>query len=132
MQILINGVISGCSVALLAIAFQAVYLPTRVFYLGLAGIYCLAPFLVLTGQMMNWPWAICLLFALAVSMMLSILFEWANHARLARKNVGEGVHLISSLGLYIVTVQVVTMIWGTTLEVCGLGLIKSSSLAMLL
>jgi len=37
MQTLLNGLVSGSAIALLAVAFQAVYLPTRVFFLGLAG-----------------------------------------------------------------------------------------------
>jgi len=48
MQVLLNGLISGAMIALLAIAFQIVYLPTRVFFLGLAGIFAIAPFVVYT------------------------------------------------------------------------------------
>jgi hypothetical protein len=35
MQILINGLISGSAISVLALAFQSVYLPTRVFFIGL-------------------------------------------------------------------------------------------------
>jgi hypothetical protein len=45
MQIFINGLVSGAAIALLAVAFQAVYLPTRVFFIGLAGIYSATPFI---------------------------------------------------------------------------------------
>lgn len=45
MQILLNGLISGLSIALLSVAFQVVYLPTRVFFAGLAGVYALVPYI---------------------------------------------------------------------------------------
>ena len=36
MQVVLNGLIAGSAIALLAIAFQIVYLPTRIFFVGLA------------------------------------------------------------------------------------------------
>lgn len=112
MQILINGLISGSAIALLAVAFQAVYLPTRVFFMGLAGIYVATPFVAYACRQQGWSWTLSIVAATALAIGLAWLFEWGNHARLARKKAGEGVHLISSLGLYIATVQVVAMIWG--------------------
>lgn len=38
-QILFNGLCNGALIALLAMAFVVVYLPTKVFYIALAGIY---------------------------------------------------------------------------------------------
>jgi len=121
-QILINGIISGSAIALLAVAFQAVYLPTRVFFIGLAGIYAITPFIAYAGRVYGWPWPLAIAAAVFVAIGLSLLFEWANHARLARRNAGEGVHLISSLGLYIVTVQVVAMVWGNDPKTLRIGL----------
>lgn len=112
MQILINGLISGSAIALLAVAFQAVYLPTRVFFMGLAGIYAATPFVAYSCQSHGWAWSLSIGAAVVFAIGLSWLFEWANHARLARQKAGEGVHLISSLGLYIATVQIIAMIWG--------------------
>jgi hypothetical protein len=43
MQIFINGIVSGAAIALLAVAFLAVYLPTRVFYISLAVGHIVAP-----------------------------------------------------------------------------------------
>jgi len=49
MQILVSGLITGSIVSVIALAFTVVYLPTRIFYIALGGIYALAPFLVWTG-----------------------------------------------------------------------------------
>lgn len=46
MQVLINGLVSGSTIALLALAFAVVYLPTHVFHIALAGIFSLAPVVI--------------------------------------------------------------------------------------
>ena len=112
MQVLINGLISGATIALLALAFAVVYLPTRVFHIALAGIYSVAPFIALSLATAGLPWPICAGAALAVGTALSVGCEWLNHAQLDRKGVGPGLHLVSSLGIFIVLVQVIAMIWG--------------------
>lgn len=122
MQIILNGFLSGLAIALLAVAFQMVYLPTRVFFVGLAGLYSLAPYIYLSGQGMFGCWEGSVMLSLAVVISLSLLFEWANHAPLTRKGASDGAHLISSLGLYIVLVQVVAMIWGNDTKTLRTGL----------
>ncbi len=122
MQIVLNGLISGLAIALLAVAFQMVYLPTRVFFVGLAGLYSLAPYIYLAGQEAFGCWDVSVMFSLAGVVTLSLLFEWANHAPLSRKGASDDAHLISSLGLYIVLVQVVAMIWGNDTKTLRTGL----------
>ncbi len=112
MQILINGMISGSVIALLAVAFQSVYLPTRVFFVGLAGIYAAAPFIALEFRVHAWPWVLSIAASVMSAVVLSVLFEWSNHARLARRKAGDSAQLISSLGIYIATVQIVALVWG--------------------
>ena len=112
MQIFLNGLIAGLDIALLAMAFQMVYLPTRVFFLGLAGLYTLAPYLLKLGAAVLGGWTGGLLVSLGGVVSLAVLFEWRNHAPLTRKGASDGAHLIASLGLYILVVQTVVMIWG--------------------
>lgn len=44
MQILINGLITGLTLAVLALGFTVIYLPLRVFYLALGAIYTVVQF----------------------------------------------------------------------------------------
>ncbi|MBZ0089707.1 MAG: hypothetical protein K8H90_04935, partial [Thermoanaerobaculia bacterium] len=46
-QLVIEAAVSGAAIAILALSFQVAYLPSRVFFLGLAGIYALAPYVAL-------------------------------------------------------------------------------------
>ncbi len=122
MQFILNGLITGSAIALLALAFQMVYLPTRIFFIGLAGIYSVAPFIALSGLQGGWGWFGAISVAVFVSVALAVLMEWANHAPLARKNASEGAQLISSLGIYIVVVQVIAMVWGNETKTLRTGL----------
>ncbi len=122
MQIIINGLISGLAIALLAIGFQLVYLPTRVFFVGLAGLYTLAPYGYITSQAIAGGWYVAVVASFVAVVSLALVFEWSNHAPLSRKGASEGAHLISSLGIYIVMVQVVAMIWGNETQTLRTGL----------
>ena len=112
MQVLANGLISGLAIAALAFGFTLVYLPTRVFHIALAGIYAAAPFVAWQGLRWGWGGAASALCAVLAGSGLSVLCEFANHARLERKGAPGGVHLISSLGIYILLVQTVALAWG--------------------
>ncbi len=112
MQILANGLVQGLIIALLALGFVSVYLPTRVFFLGLAGVYTVSPFLVWQVRSAGGSWWAAVALAGIVAIALALACEWFNHRRLDRRGASSGAHLISSLGILIVVVQVTAMIWG--------------------
>nr|VFJ56578.1 MAG: amino acid/amide ABC transporter membrane protein 1, HAAT family [Candidatus Kentron sp. FW] len=122
MQILLNGLISGLAIALLAVAFQVVYLPTRIFFVGLAGLYALAPYLYLASGGSSYSWVLSIILSAITIIFLAVAIEWANHAPLTRRRASEGTHLITSLGIYIVIVQVVAMLWGNDTKTLRVGL----------
>lgn len=111
MQILINGLVSGLAIALTATAFQLVYLPTRVLYFGLAGLYALSPYLYAHfSQSMGVVGAASL--SAASIMALAFAIEKLNHAPLERKHASGGAHFISSLAIAVVLIQIIAAIWG--------------------
>lgn len=122
MQILLNGLITGLTIAVLALAFTVVYLPTRVFHVALGGIYVLVPFVTWAGIQLKLPWFLAVLLAILASLIVSLLCERFNHRLLERKGAGSGVHLVSSLGIYIILVQTVALIWGNETKVLRVGL----------
>lgn len=122
MQILINGLVSGSAIALLALAFQAVYLPTRVFFIGLAGVYSFTPFIAHAALKHGGPMWLAVAAAVSSAILLCLLCEWVNHAPLARKRASDGAQLIASLGIYIILVQVIAMIWGNDTKTLRNGL----------
>jgi len=122
MQVHVNGVIDGLALALLALGFQLVYLPTRILFVALAGLYSLAPYVYLAARSVvsNDVW--CLAAAIGTTTLLALGLEFANHAPLSRRRAGSGAHLVSSLGLYIVIVQAIALIWGQNVRNLRVGL----------
>jgi branched-chain amino acid transport system permease protein len=111
-QVLFNGSVNGLLLAVLALAFVTVYLPTRVFFLALAGIYSIVPFVARAALLGGMHATSAVFLALLCGTGLALLFELLNHGPLQAKRAGEGAHLVSSLGLYIVLTQITTLIWG--------------------
>lgn len=122
MQILLNGIISGSAIALLAVAFQLIYLPTRVFFLSMAGIYSAVPYLAGAVLLAGGGWPLAFFTGVAAASLLSVACEWSNHARLARRKASEGAHLIAALGVNIILVHIIAMIWGNETRTLRTGL----------
>jgi branched-chain amino acid transport system permease protein len=121
MQITMNGMINGLTIALLAAAFNAVYLPTRIFYIAMGGIFTTAPFIAWSLLKAGAGWFGAISVALITGTLLSLLCEWINHRRLERRQASPGAHLISSLGIYIIIVQVIAILWGNETKVLRSG-----------
>jgi branched-chain amino acid transport system permease protein len=121
MQVFLNGLISGLAIALMALAFQLVYLPTRVFFVGIAGLYTVAPYAYLAIHTSCGNVILSSIGSLLIVSLLAVLFEWINHGPLFQKGASDGAHLISSLGMYIVVVEGVAIIWGNSSQTLRTG-----------
>ncbi|HLP60509.1 MAG TPA: hypothetical protein VK186_16835, partial [Candidatus Deferrimicrobium sp.] len=122
MQVIINGLISGLVISLLAVGFNAVYLPTRIFYISLGGIYAVTPFTAWACLQYKFPWVSALLLSILVALIISMANEFFNHAPLEKRRASLGAHLISSLGIYIIIIQVIAIVWGSETKVLREGI----------
>jgi branched-chain amino acid transport system permease protein len=122
MQVIANGLISGMAIALMATAFQVVYLPTRVFFVGLAGIYSATPYIAYAVLLHGGGWMPAVAAAVTFSIVVAFFCEWANHARLVRHQASSAAHLVTSLGIYIVIIQVIGLIWGNDAKALRTGM----------
>jgi branched-subunit amino acid ABC-type transport system permease component len=121
-QILIDGAIGGLSIALLALAFTAVYLPTHIFHVALGGIYVAVPLVAWACLQKQWPWPLAAAMAISVGTGLSLACDLANHAWLERRSASSGAHLVASLGIYILLSQGSALAWGSETKVLRTGL----------
>jgi len=112
MQILINGIIQGLLIALLAMGFSTVYNSTGILYLAQGAIYALSPYLLLSCIQAQIDTPIAIALTLSISMMISMSFEILNHWPLQKKEASAQIHFISSLGIYIAAIQLIAIIWG--------------------
>ncbi|HEV7590901.1 MAG TPA: branched-chain amino acid ABC transporter permease [Longimicrobium sp.] len=121
MQILLNGLISGIAIAMMGLAFTVVYLPTRVFYVAIAGGFAAAPFLVLALMGAGWPVTLALICAAAAVAAFSLATEISLHSRLEARGASPAVHLMASLGLYIIVIQLLSLTWGSDAKALRVG-----------
>ena len=122
MQVIINGLISGAAIGLLALGFQACYLPTRVFFVAAAGIYSLAPFIAYSVQQATGSLLVGAVCSLLVSACVALLLEILVHAPLDRRKAASSAHLVASLGAQITIVAAIAMIWGNQPKTLRQGL----------
>jgi len=114
LQVLANGVVTGASIALMALAFQLVFLPIRVFHVSLGAVFTGVPYaawLALQGGLPTFMVVIC---AILFAIMFSLALEVINHSPLERRNASFVAHLIASLGIYIFFAQVIAVAFGNS------------------
>lgn len=121
MQILLNGTIQGLLFALMGVAFSLVYSTTKTFHIALGGIYALAPYLLLACINAGWSPIVGILVSLGVTGGLGVLCEEVLHWPFTRKSAPPEIHLIGSLGMFLVIIQVIALIWGNDIQVLRAG-----------
>lgn len=120
-QIMVNGLINGLTLAVLATAFALIYVPLRIFAISLAGLYVIAPFVAMEVRHWGAGWPLALIAALLVTTFAAAMIERLNHLPLARAETTAMGHLVSSLGIYIVLVQLVALTWGNEVRMLRPG-----------
>ena len=122
MQILLNGIIQGLLIALVAMGFSIVYNSTGIFYVAQGAVYALSPFLLLACLNAGLNAVASILLTLLAAIILSIAFEKTNHWPLQKRESSMEIHLISSLGFYIAIIQIIAIIWGNETRVLREGI----------
>ena len=121
MQIFLNGLLQGILFGAIGVAFSLVYRTTKVFHLALGGIGALAPYLVLATIAIGLPAWVAVIFAVLAAACLGVLIDESIHWPFSRKRAPAEVHLIASLGVYLVIVQSIALIWGNETQVLRMG-----------
>jgi branched-chain amino acid transport system permease protein len=119
LQALANGVVSGLGLAVLGLALQLVYLPTGILFFAIAGLFAIAPYLLVTALSLSWPMPFAVAATVVTVSGLSAVMELLSHGRLAGRGASGGVQLVASLGYYTVIVQFVAATWGSQPRILG-------------
>ena len=118
-QILINSIISALLLSLVALGFNLIFNATKVFHLAhgamyVSGVYATFGFSSLLGRMLP-PWAtaiVSILLALLLISVFIIAVEYLIYRPLYRKAVNPTISMISSLGVYLLVVNIIAFIFG--------------------
>mgnify|MGYP001576823541 CR=1 FL=1 len=102
MQILINGLIQGLLYGMVGLGFAVVYNSTGIFYIAQGAIFSLTPFIVWLCIQNGFGWQVGVVSAIAVTIIVTAAMEALNHWPLQKREASKEIHLISSLGIFIV------------------------------
>ena len=128
-QLLANGLVNGCGYALVALGFAFVYNTTRIFHFAHGAVYALAAYVFYSFFV---QWGVPLVLAAGATLLLiaafGVLIDELIHAPLDRQDASMLIHLLSSIGLYTVIVNVIALLYGNQTKVLSSGMGTTYSL----
>lgn len=111
LQLLVNGIVTGCALGVVAISFSLVYSTTRIFHVAHAGIYTLGGYLAWSCVMHGIPDPLALVLAMLACAALGALIQTQLYARLERRRATHLVMLIASLGALAVIQNIIAAVY---------------------
>ncbi len=111
LQLLCNGIVTGCALGLVAVSFSFVYATTKIFHVAHAGIYTLGGYLAWSLLRYGLPPVAALASAILVCAAAGALIQWLLYSPLERKQATHLVVLIASLGLLAVIQNILAAIY---------------------
>lgn len=111
-QLLANGLISGCAYALVALGFALIYNTTRTFHFAHGAVYTLSAYLFYSFySLLGWPLLLSAILTLGLIAFIGILIDEIIYTPLVKQGTSLFIQLLSSLGLYIVIINFIAMIF---------------------
>lgn len=137
-QVILNGIVAGLLYSLIALGFSLIYSTTRVFHIAHGAIYTAAVYLFLAATLLmqplfgnadTWSVAFAVFLGLIAVCLLAISFEVFVYRPLSQRNAPPLVPFISSLGLYIIVVNVIALLFGNETKILNPNIEPSFSIA---
>jgi branched-chain amino acid transport system permease protein len=122
-QLLANGFASGCGYAIVALGFALIYNTTRTFHFAHGAVYVVSAYLLYTfHNLWHVPLVVAFILTPIAAAMLGIVIDEALYRPLVKRGSSQLIQMLSSLGLYIVLVNVVAMVYGNETKVLNPGI----------
>lgn len=115
-QILINSLINGLLLALVALGFHIIFSATKIFHIAHGGIYVAGVYFYLWASPVVGV-ASGIILSVVFAFLLGVLIEWAVYKPLLKKSSNENIALISSLGVYIIIINVIALLFGNETKI---------------
>jgi len=111
LQLLVNGLVTGCALGVVAISFGLIYATTKLFHVAHAGVYTLSGYLAWSLVGHGVPAIGAMLIAMAAAALLGGLIQGVLYAELERRRATHLVVLIASLGTLAVMQNVIAAVY---------------------
>jgi branched-chain amino acid transport system permease protein len=123
-QLFINAIIAGSIYTLIALGFSLIYSTTKFFHFAHAAVYTSCPyFAYLYSTFLGLPLSASIALAILSSTLLGMCTELAIYKPLRRKSSPPLVLLLSSLGLYIILQNIISMVFGDDTKTLRSGVV---------
>ncbi|WP_428538950.1 branched-chain amino acid ABC transporter permease [Rhodopila sp.] len=111
LQLLCNGIVTGCALGIVAVSFSLVYATTKIFHVAHAGVYTMAGYIAWSMLRFGLPAPLAFLVALVACTVVGALIQALLYARLERSRATHLVVLIASLGLLAVIQNILAAVY---------------------
>jgi branched-chain amino acid transport system permease protein len=111
LQLLVNGLVTGCALGVVAISFSLIYATTKIFHVAHAGVYTMSGYIAWSLSSRGVPLIISMAVAIAAATVLGALIQSQLYARLERRRATHLVVLIASLGTLAVIQNVLAAVY---------------------
>lgn len=130
LELIVSGLATGAMYSLMAVGFGLIYNATRVFHIAHGATFVLGGYLFFTAYSI-WGWHLiaAYLFSIAGCAAYGILLEAAIYNPLRKKSASIVMTLISSLGILIITENVLSLIFGPDTHSVYTGTLPTVELA---
>ena len=124
-QLVVNGIVAASVYCLIGVGFAIVYNTSRFFNFAHGVVFTAgAYFTYLFTAWLGLSLSISILLAVAASGLLGCLIEWSIYRPLRRKGSSPLILLLSSLGIYIILQNTISMVFGDGTKAIHLGVVK--------
>lgn len=132
-QLFANGLAMGSLYALSALGFGLIYNTTRVFHIAYGAVYTVSAYLLFAlWTQYKIPLGIALIIASILTILLGILIDIHIYQPLLRQGSSFLIVMISSLAVYIITVNIIALIFGNEIKVLRSGVATTFSLGQVI
>jgi branched-chain amino acid transport system permease protein len=132
-QLFANGLATGSLYALSALGFGLIYNTTRVFHIAYGAVYTVSAYLLFAlWTQYKIPLGIALIIASILTILLGILIDIHVYQPLLRQSSSFLIVMISSLAVYIITVNIIVLIFGNEIKVLRSGVATTFSLGQVI
>jgi branched-chain amino acid transport system permease protein len=122
-QLLANGIASGCGFAIVALGFALIYNTTRTFHFAHGAVYTWSAYLLHTFlNLWHLPLSVALGLTVLLAAVIGIAIDEVLYRPLVKRNSSQLIQMLSSLGLYIMLVNVLAMVYGNETKVLNPGI----------
>ena len=112
-QFIVNGIVTGCLYAALALGFALVYNTTRIFHVAYGALYILGAYLAyLFLVRLHLPLVVSLGLTFVMTGLAGVVLERLVYVPLLKQKSSALILLLTSLGVYIATIPVAAMAFG--------------------